>query len=106
MKKKKILRILTKKDIYCSFANYEEEIEEDFPFDCLLIDSDLGNKVEMALRGNENIINCDEYKLFHHFGNEKLVDYLLMYTNVKIEYEEKDYYVIRKIIKLKKNMNK
>ena len=123
--KNKVLRIITKKEILCSFINFEEEEEdEDLPFSCLLIDSDLGLKVEMALKGNDEIINCDEFKLFYqvakyikkydnetynliiqYIGDEKKIDYLLMHKNAKIKYEEKEYFAVRKIVKIKKNMN-
>ena len=122
----KTLNILTKKEIYCNFIDECDNNDEDLDID-LNDQFELNEKISFALKNNDKIISYDEFKLFSQVYNyikkndKELFDKLfiskfstnleyfeniLLYTIIKVEYKEKEYFQARKIIKLKNIGNK
>ena len=125
IQKRNFIQNLVKKDIQCSFVDspiYEED-EEIMEDDETL---DFNEKVEIIFKENENILNCDEIKLFiETMKNIKLNDIetynkvisqylkindnqlerLYKFKNIKIIYNNKEYFIPRKIVKIKNKMN-
>ena len=115
-----IFRVLTKKDIRCNFVNDNDD-DEDEEID-YSENNDFNEKIEMILSSNDDIINCDEFKIFSQIvkyirkydsriyelyiskefkGDFKSFEDLLFTRNLKVKYEEKDYIISRKILNLK-----
>ena len=120
-----LLSYVTKKDIICNFVNdYDDNDEEEEDILFQIEDNDFHNRIELALSGNEDIINLDEFKLFSYFikylrkydseiyefyinkdfkQDFRLIDDILSYRNVNIKYNDKEYIVGRKYLHLKRN---
>ena len=118
--KNKILNKLMKKELKCNFVeeeNDEEEEEEEEDEQNI----DFNDKVENILSVNENINNCDEFKYYTQVmkyirdNDSEMYNYLLKETtsgktnimeelfkvrNIKITYNNKDFTVPRKTVKI------
>ena len=120
--KNTILNKLMKKELKCNFVedenDEEEEEEEEDDFN-----SEFNEKVENALSGNENINNCDEFKYYTQVmrfirdndsemysyllketttGNINVMEDLYKVRNIKIIYNDKEFTVPRKTVKIVK----
>ena len=118
--KNKILNRLMKKELKCNFVEEEiDEEEEEEEEDEQNID--FNDKVENILSVNENINNCDEFKYYTQVmkyirdNDSEIYNYLLKETtsgktnimeelfkvrNIKITYNNKDFTVPRKTVKI------
>ena len=116
--KQNYLKYLMKKDIKCQFIDEEEEeelIEEEEIID-------FNEKVEKIFKENKNILNCDELKIFFEImknikendietynevifqqlkSNIEKFEEIYKYRNIKILYEQREYFTPRKILKIK-----
>ena len=118
------LKVLTNKEIKCNFIGENEDEEEDVDLHNQE-NSELDKKIEMTLKNNDMIINCDELKIFSQIvkyirkydskiyelfirdiGDYKKFENLLLTRNLKVQYKEKDYIICRKILKLIEGNNK
>jgi len=123
------LKRLMKKEMACNFIkDNEEEEEEDDDFDeddeYEDIDDYFNEKVEMALKGNDNIIESDEFKYFSEvmkyikendpqtfsslendkiFGNNGVLEEIFKTRNIKITYKNKEFIVPRKTVRIIRN---
>ena len=122
--KNKILNKLMKKELKCNFVedeNDEEEEEEEEEE----INIDFNEKVENVLICNENINNCDEFKYYtqvmkyirendpemyshlqketSNLGRTSVMEQLFKVRNIKITYNNKDFTVPRKTVKIVKS---
>ena len=113
-----------KKELKCNFVedeNDEEEEEEEEEE----INIDFNEKVENVLSCNENINNCDEFKyytqvmkfirendpeMYSHLqketsnsGRTSVMEQLFKVRNIKITYNNKDFTVPRKTVKIVKS---
>ena len=119
--KNKILNRLMKKELKCNFVeedNEEEEEEEEEEEQT----NDFNEKVENVLSVNENINNCDEFKyytqvmkyvrdndpdIYNNYllkettsGKTNIMEELFKVRNIKITYNNKDFTVPRKTVKI------
>ena len=120
--KNTILNKLMKKELKCNFVEeeYNEEEEEDEDNETNI---DFNEKVENALAGNNNINNCDEFKYYTQVmklirendsdiynyilketssGNSNIIEELFKIRNIKINYNNKEFTVPRKTVKIVK----
>jgi hypothetical protein len=124
--KTRILNILMKKELNCNFVednNDEDEEEEEEEDDD--VDLEFNEKVENILNGNDNIKNSDEFKYFTQvmkFTKEKdtdlynsilqeineettnIMENLFKVRNIKIKYNDKEFTVPRKTVKIVKRL--
>ena len=118
--KNKILNKLMKKELKCNFVeedNDEEEEEEEEEEQNI----DFNEKVENVLSVNDNINNCDEFKYYTQVmkyirdndhdmynyllketstGKTNLMEELFKVRNIRITYNNKDFTVPRKTVKI------
>ena len=112
------LRVITNKDIKCNFTNEDDDEDEELDYS---ENNDFNEKIEIALSGNDDIINCDEFKLFSQIikymrkyhskiyelymkafkADFKVFEDLIFVRNIKVKYQNKDYITCRKILKIK-----
>ena len=135
-----IINSLTKKELKSHFVdeeNEEEEEEEDNEEnnedeenndegEILLKnnENEFQKRIEFAISGNDDIINCDEFKLFSQYikyikkydneiyeiyfnkfckGDIQCIKELLSFRNIIIKYKEKEYITTRKIVHIRKS---
>ena len=124
--KTKILNTLMKKELNCNFVednNDEDDEEEEEEEDDT--DVQFNEKVESILNDNDNIKNSDEFKYFTHvmkYTQEKdkdlynsilleinentsnIMENLFKVRNIKIKYNDKEFTVPRKTVKIVKRL--
>jgi hypothetical protein len=114
-----ILSKLMKKEMKCNFIESESEEEDEEEED--EIDEEFNEKVDLALSTNNNINSCDEFKFFsgimmyikennidiyNHLSeqftskNKNHLEELLKTRNIKITYNQKEFTVPRKTVKI------
>ena len=115
-----ILNNIMKKELNCNFVEEEEKEDDDEDGE---IDFIFNNKVELALSGNQNIKNSDEFKYFTQImknikekdeeiyntlindsfnGNDSTINELYKIRNIKIKYNDKEYTVPRRTVRIKR----
>ena len=120
--KKSILNNIMKKELHCNFVDEEEDKDDDL-FDEGEIDFNFINKVDLALSGNQNIQNSDEFKYFAQImknvkekdpetynalidddmnGDDNIINDLCKLRNIKIIYKNKEYTVPRRTVRIKR----
>ena len=117
-----ILNKLMKKELKCNFVEDENEEEEEEEEDDE-IDYDFNEDVENILSGDNNINNSDEFKFFSQVmkyirendqeiynrliteclsGHSNFIEELFKIRNIKIKYNNKEFTVPRKTVKIVK----
>ena len=117
-----ILNKLMKKELKCNFVEDENEEEEEEEEEDE-IDYDFNEDVENILSGDNNINNSDEFKFFSQVmkyirendqeiynrlineclsGYSNLIEELFKIRNIKIKYNNKEFTVPRKTVKIVK----
>ena len=116
-----ILEKLMKKETECNFVEEDEENEVDKDEDDdLFEDDEYHNNIEQALSTNENIKISDEFKFFSEIiknikendkdtyeyiisrikSGEKFLETITKIRNIKVKYNNKEFTVPRKIVKI------
>ena len=116
-----ILEKLMKKETECNFVEEDEENEFDKDDDDdLFEDDEYHNNIEQALSTNENIKLSDEFKFFSEIiknikendkdtyeyiisrikSGEKFLETITKIRNIKVKYNNKEFTVPRKIVKI------
>ena len=122
IQKQKFINKLVEKDLKVNFVDSPKEEENE---DIMINNENsiFNEKVEMIYKENDKILNCDEIKLFietmknikkddNETYNKVIFQYLktntneieerlYKYKNIKIIYEQKEYFTPRKIVKIK-----
>ena len=121
-----ILNKLMRKELKCNFVEDEDEEEEEEEDD--EFDAEFNDKVEQVLSGNDSINNCDEFKYYTQVmkfikqndqqiysyliqettftsGNGNYVEELFKVRNIKITYNNKEFTVPRKTVKIIRTIN-
>lgn len=121
-----ILNKLMRKELKCNFVEDEDEEEEEEEDD--EVDAEFNDKVEQVLSGNDSINNCDEFKYYTQVmkflkkndqqiysflvqettfssGNGNYVEELFKVRNIKIKYNNKEFTVPRKTVRIVRTIN-
>ena len=121
----KVLSVLSKKEICVSFVDQEDIFDEEIPQEN--IQFELNEKILFSLNKNDKILNNDEFKLFSQVyhsikENDKFIydkmfvnqfakniesfEKIFLDKNIKVLYDKKYYFIVRRIVHLKTNNNK
>jgi len=121
-----ILNKLMRKELKCNFVEDEDEEEEEEEDD--EVDAEFNDKVEQVLSGNDSINKCDEFNYYTQVmkfikendpqiygyliqettfpsGNGNYVEELFKVRNIKIKYNDKEFTVPRKTVRIIRTIN-
>lgn len=119
-----ILNKLMRKELKCNFVEDEDEEEEEEEDD--EIDTEFNDKVEQVLSGNDSINSCDEFKYYTQvmkfikgsdqeiynflvqestYSSGNYVEELFKVRNIKIKYNDKEFTVPRKTVRIIRSIN-